>query len=308
MHLKDDCDFAGIQLHEISDRIYTQQLHEAANQILIELLAVVPLKNGKNAFRREGLLILALRAHRVVHVGDAAQHRREIQIRPRDAVRVARAVEAKVMLERHDRRERRNLRRAPKNLRAIDDVALHDHELLVGQLVGLVQDLGRRLHFADVVHERGEAEFAQQRAVDAEPARLGHRENRHVHHVRERVVVVFLQSRQRHQRRAVVHDRLREIVDHRLRRGRVGLRVCARVSHTMLATETASAYMRRMVDASVFSSGTRSSSVTRPTRMVGDSSWAAASFSASPLSVFSRWPNLPANVLSSSSVTWRSKS
>ena len=70
--------------------------------------------------------------------------------------------------------------------------------------------------------------LAQQRAVDAEAARLRHRENRHVHHVREGVVVVLLQRRQRHQRRAVVHDRLREAVDHRLRRGRVGLRVRAR--------------------------------------------------------------------------------
>ena len=47
-------------------------------------------------------------------------------------------------------------------------VPLHDRELGVGQLVGLVQDLERRPHLADVVHQRGEAELAQQRAVDAE--------------------------------------------------------------------------------------------------------------------------------------------
>ena len=133
-----------------------------------------------------------------------------------------------VMLEGDDRRERRNIRRAAQNLRAVDDVALHDGELFVGQLVRLVQDFGRRLHLADVVHERGEAELAQQRTVDAQAARLGHREDRHVHHVRERVVVVVLQRRQRHQRRAVLHDRLREPVDHRLRRRRIGLRVGAR--------------------------------------------------------------------------------
>ena len=105
------------------------------------------------------------------------------------------------MLEGHDRRHRRHLRRAPEDLGAVDDVAPHDLELGVGQLVGLVEDLGRRAHLADVVHQSGDAELAQQRAVDAERARLRHRQDRHVHHVRERVVVVVLQRRQRDERR-----------------------------------------------------------------------------------------------------------
>ena len=172
MHLQHDRDLAGVEPHEIADRINAEQLHEAANQMLIELLAVVALQHREDPLRRKRLLILALRAHRVIHVCDAAQHRREVQGRARDAVRVARAVDPQMMLEGDDRRERRNLRRAAKNLGAVDDVALHDRELLVGQLVGLVQDLGRRLHLADVVHQRGQPELAQQRAVDAEPARL----------------------------------------------------------------------------------------------------------------------------------------
>ena len=76
-----------------------------------------------------------------------------------------------------------------------------------GQLARLVQDLERRVDLADVVHQRGEPELAQQRPVDVERARLRHRQRRDVHHVRERVVVVLLQRGERHQRRAVLrHD------------------------------------------------------------------------------------------------------
>ena len=72
------------------------------------------------------------------------------------------------MLERDDRRDRRHLRRAAQDLRAVDDVHAHDREFGVGQLVGLVQDFGRRADLADVVHQRGQAELAQHRAFDAE--------------------------------------------------------------------------------------------------------------------------------------------
>ena len=82
-----------------------------------------------------------------------------------------------------------------------------------------MQDLERGSHFADVVHQRGQAELAQQRTVDAERPRLPHGEDRDVHHVREGVVVVVLQRRQREQRGAVLGDRLGEAVDHRARRG-----------------------------------------------------------------------------------------
>ena len=73
------------------------------------------------------------------------------------------------------------------------------------------------------MHQRGEAEFAQERSVDVERPRLRHRERRDVHHVRERVVVVLLQCRQRHQRGAVLSDQLREAVDDLPRGGRIGL-------------------------------------------------------------------------------------
>ena len=126
------------------------------------------------------------------------------------------------MLEGDHRRDRRHLRRAAQDLRAVDDVHAHDRELVVGQLVGLVQDLGRRAHLADVVHQRRQAELAQQRAVDAERARLRHRQDRHVHHVRERVVVVVLERGQRDQRGAVLRHRLRQRVDQRARRLRIG--------------------------------------------------------------------------------------
>ena len=92
-------------------------------------------------------------------------------------------------------------------------------ELFVGQLVGLVEDLLRRAHLADVVHQRRQAELAQQPALDAERARLAHRQDRHVHHVGERVVVVVAHRRQRHQRGAVLRDGVRQPFD-RLQRGR----------------------------------------------------------------------------------------
>ena len=125
------------------------------------------------------------------------------------------------MLEGDDRREDRHLRRAAEDLGAVDDVPPHDHELVVGQLVGLVEDLLRRADLADVVHQRRQAELAQQPAVDPERARLPHRQDRHVHHVGERVVVVVAHRRQRHERGAVLRDGVGEPVDRLQRRGRV---------------------------------------------------------------------------------------
>ena len=77
-----------------------------------------------------------------------------------------------MVLEGDDRREDRHLRGPAEDLGAVHDVPPHDHELLVGELVGLVQDLLRRPHLADVVHQRRQAELAQQPAVDPERARL----------------------------------------------------------------------------------------------------------------------------------------
>ena len=124
---------------------------------------------------------------------------------------------------------------------------LHDGELLVGQLVGLVQDLGRRADLADVVHQRRQAELAQQRPVDAERARLAHRQDRHVHHVRERVVVVVAHRGQRHQRRAVLRDGLGEPVDRlqRRRARRAALRSAA-LSQAASAAGTAFEYSCRI--------------------------------------------------------------
>ena len=126
------------------------------------------------------------------------------------------------MLERDHRRDRRHLRRAPQDLGAVDDVHAHDLEFGVGQLVGLVQDFGRRAHLADVVHQRGQTQLAQRRAVDAERPRLRHGQHRDVDHVRERVVVVVLQRRQGDQRGAIRRHRLRERIDERARRFRIG--------------------------------------------------------------------------------------
>ncbi len=153
---------------------------------------------------------------------------------------------------------------------AVDDVALHDRELVVGELVRLVEDLDRRPHLADVVHQRGEAELAQQRPVDAQPARLAHGQDRDVHHVGEGVVVVVLQRRQRQQRACgsapPPAPGRRSSCARRSASGRPS--VCA-LSQTSPAADTASLYSRLIVAMSVRLPSTRCSTVTRPTRMCG---------------------------------------
>ena len=127
------------------------------------------------------------------------------------------------MFEGDHRRERRDVGRPPQHFGAVHRVAFHDRELGVGELVRLVEHLERCLDFPEVVHQRGHPELAEQRPVDPQPARLAHRQDRHVHHVRERVIVVALERRQRHERRPVLSHRLREAVDHRLGGRGVGL-------------------------------------------------------------------------------------
>ena len=92
-------------------------------------------------------------------------------------------------------------------------MATQDLELRFGQLVRVVQDVGGRSHLADVVQECRQPELAQERALDAEAARLPHGQDRHVDHVCERVAVVFLERRQREQGRAVLRDFMRERID-----------------------------------------------------------------------------------------------
>ena len=116
-----------------------------------------------------------------------------------------------------------NLRRVLEDFGPVHGVPLQDVELGVGELARLVEHLGGRLHLADVVHQRGQTELAQQRPVDPEPARLSHREDRHVHHVGEGVVVVVLERRQRQQRSAVLRHGLGERVDEAARR--IGIRL-----------------------------------------------------------------------------------
>ena len=156
-----------------------------------------------------------------------------------DAERVAAAVDAQVVLEGDDRREDRHLRRAAQDLGAVHGVPPHDRELVVGQLVGLVQDLLRRPDLADVVHQRRQAELAQQPSFDAERARLAHRQDRHVHHVRERVVVVVAHRGQRHQRGAVLGDGVGQPFDRLQRRRQVGLPSVAALSQAVSAADTA---------------------------------------------------------------------
>ena len=93
MRFEDDGYLSVVEAHQIADRVDAHQLHESPHQVLIELLAVVPLQYGEDAVGRKSRLIHPMRSHRVVHVGDAAQRRGKIELGPlraRDPVPSAR--------------------------------------------------------------------------------------------------------------------------------------------------------------------------------------------------------------------------
>ena len=219
----DDRELVGVQAHEVADRKQSHQVDEPLQQRLIERRIALLAHDRADARGRQPLAVRAVASERVEDVGNADDHRAEVQLAAADVLGIPAEILLQMMLEGDDRRERGHFRRPPQNVRAVHDVLLHDLEFLFVQLVGLVQDFERRVDLADVVHQRREAEFAQQRALDIEGARLGHGERRDVHHVRERVVVVLLQRRQRHQRRAVLRDEPGEAVDDLPRRARVRL-------------------------------------------------------------------------------------
>jgi hypothetical protein len=74
-----------------------------------------------------------------------------------EAVRVAAAVVAFVMLGRHLERGGRDVRRDFEDLPACHDMAAHDGEFLVGELARLVEDAVGRLHLADIVQQAAHA-------------------------------------------------------------------------------------------------------------------------------------------------------
>ena len=221
--LEHDGNLAGVEPHEISRGIDADQLDEAAHQILIELLAVVPLQHRQDAVGRE-----APADRRAAIASRRTRPRCRTASSPRFSCgrrrrRVAGAVGAQVMLEGDDRRERRHLRRVPEDLGAVDGVALQDLELLRrSSLSGLF-----RISFGVFTLPMSCISAASPNSRSSAPsipsaARLAHGEDRHVHHVRERVVVVVLQRGEREQRRSVLRDRLRQRIDHAARGVRVG--------------------------------------------------------------------------------------
>ena len=137
VRLEHDGDFARIELHEIPGRIDADQLHEPAHEMLIEPPPVARAEYGQNPIGRERLLVMALGSHGVVDVGDAAEHRRDVERVARDAVRIPAAVEAQVMFERDNGCERGHVRRPAQDLGAGDRMAFHDLEFSIRERVGL---------------------------------------------------------------------------------------------------------------------------------------------------------------------------
>ena len=209
----DHGDFVAAQPHEVADRKQSHQVDEAFEQRLVEGRVALLAHDAADPRGCQPLPVRTVAAQRVEDVGDRHDHRAQVQLAAADLLRIPAQILPQVVLEGDNRRQRRHLRRPPQDVRAVDDVPFHDREFFVRQLVRFVEHVERRVHFADVVHQRGEAELAQQRSVDVQRARLRHRQRRHVHHVRERVVVVLLQRRQRHQRRPVLRDDVRQAVD-----------------------------------------------------------------------------------------------
>ncbi len=185
MFRSDHREILRVQADERADRKEAHQIHEALQQRLVERRIALLAHDAANAHGRKPLPVRTVAAQRIEDVRNRHDHRAQIQLPAPDILRVAAQVLAQMVLEGDDRGQRRHFRRPPQNVRAVDDVLLHDLELVFRELVGLIEHFERRLHFPDVVHQRGEAEFAQQRAVEVEGARLRHRKRRHVHHVRE---------------------------------------------------------------------------------------------------------------------------
>ena len=171
----------------------------------------------------QSLPVGSVAAQRIEHVRDADDHRAEVQRAAADVLRIARKILLQMMFERDDRRESRHAGRLSQNVGAVHHMLFHDVELFLGELVRLVEHLGGRVHFSDVVHECRQAELAQQRSVYVQRARLRHGQHRHVDHVSERVIVVSLQRRQRDERRSSVADESGQRVDDGARRIRIWL-------------------------------------------------------------------------------------
>ena len=92
----------------------------------------------------------------------------------------------------------------------------HPLPLLVGELAGLLQQIERDARFADVVHQRGEAELIQLELGHAETAAERDREDAHVHRVRERVFVVVADRRQTDERGLLVQHLIHDSLHHSL--------------------------------------------------------------------------------------------
>mgnify|MGYP003694298329 CR=1 FL=1 len=167
-------DRAVVEAHQVARRIDAEQLREAAHQVLIELLCRRCAScTARMRSDRERLLIGALRSHRVVDVGDAAQHGAEVEAAARHAERDSRCRRAAGDARTRSTGASAGISGVRRRISAPSTTCMRMiANSLVGQLVRLVEDLGRRPHLADVVHQRRQAELAQQRAVDAERARL----------------------------------------------------------------------------------------------------------------------------------------
>src|SRR5207237_1213486 len=97
MDAQHDGDFAGVETHDVAGGINPYELNKTPDEMLVELAPFLRFQDGENPVRGERLLIAALAPHGVVDVGDAAQHRADVQRGSRNAARIPAAVEPQVM-------------------------------------------------------------------------------------------------------------------------------------------------------------------------------------------------------------------
>ena len=159
----------------MADRVRHDDRAEVADDRRAELAAGALADHAHAHVGRRGGLVDALARDRVVDVGDGGDARELLDLGAVEALGVAGAVDALVVVAHDGDRDRREVGGA-QELDAGVRVGLHDRHLVAGQAAGLVEDLGRDGELADVVHQQAEAELAQpllQPVVAAAAAEVG---------------------------------------------------------------------------------------------------------------------------------------
>ena len=160
-------------------------------------------------------VVAPVRGDGIVHVhdgGHAAQLGDLLGLLP---VGIARAREPLMVLPADLHDGGGNARSLLEDVQPQGHMALHDVELGVRQLAGLVEDVVRHPHLADVVEHAAHARFLDHLLAHVHVAAERHQERADAHRMLERVGVRLLDPAEAHQGALVAQDRLRDLTHHR---------------------------------------------------------------------------------------------